>query len=560
MAAYQYVYVMRRLTKIYPGGKKILENVTLAFLPGAKIGVLGSNGAGKSTLLRIMAGIDKDFSGEAWAAEGVKVGFLEQEPRLDPSKDVLGNVMDGVAETKALLDRFDAISARFAEPLDEEEMNALLAEQAELQEKIDACQGWELQRQLEIAMDALRCPPGDADVTKLSGGERRRVALCRLLLSQPDLLLLDEPTNHLDAESVAWLERYLKEYKGTVVAVTHDRYFLDNVAGWILELDRGRAYPYEGNYSGWLEQKRKRLEQEEREEIARQRTLAREQEWIAASPRARQAKAKARVQAYEELLRQAQERAPGSAQIIIPPGPRLGDLVVEADGLAKGYGDRLLFENLSFRLPPGGIVGVIGPNGAGKTTLFRMIVGQEKPDAGSLRIGDTVVLGYVDQSRDALHPERTVWEEISEGKDVIQLGKHAMPSRAYVAAFNFRGADQQKKVGQLSGGERNRVHMAKLLKSGANVILLDEPTNDLDVDTLRALEDALLDFAGCAVIISHDRWFLDRICTHILAFEGDSRVVWFEGNYQDYEADRHRRLGSAADQPHRIRYKPLRVA
>jgi len=560
MAAYQYVYVMRRLTKIYPGGKKILENVTLAFLPGAKIGVLGSNGAGKSTLLRIMAGIDKDFSGEAWAAEGVKVGFLEQEPRLDPSKDVLGNVMDGVAETKALLDRFDAISARFAEPLDEEEMNALLAEQAELQEKIDACQGWELQRQLEIAMDALRCPPGDADVTKLSGGERRRVALCRLLLSQPDLLLLDEPTNHLDAESVAWLERYLKEYKGTVVAVTHDRYFLDNVAGWILELDRGRAYPYEGNYSGWLEQKRKRLEQEEREEIARQRTLAREQEWIAASPRARQAKAKARVQAYEELLRQAQERAPGSAQIIIPPGPRLGDLVVEADGLAKGYGDRLLFENLSFRLPPGGIVGVIGPNGAGKTTLFRMIVGQEKPDAGSLRIGDTVVLGYVDQSRDALHPERTVWEEISEGKDVIQLGKHAMPSRAYVAAFNFRGADQQKKVGQLSGGERNRVHMAKLLKSGANVILLDEPTNDLDVDTLRALEDALLDFAGCAVIISHDRWFLDRICTHILAFEGDSRVVWFEGNYQDYEADRHRRLGTAADQPHRIRYKPLRVA
>jgi ATP-binding cassette ChvD family protein len=560
MAAYQYVYVMRRLTKIYPGGKKILENVTLAFLPGAKIGVLGINGAGKSTLLRIMAGIDKDFAGEAWAAEGVKVGYLEQEPRLDPSKDVLGNVMEGVAETKALLDRFDAISARFAEPLDEEEMNALLAEQAELQEKIDAVQGWELQRQLEIAMDALRCPPGDADVTRLSGGERRRVALCRLLLSQPDLLLLDEPTNHLDAESVAWLERYLKDYKGTVVAVTHDRYFLDNVAGWILELDRGRAYPYEGNYSGWLEQKRKRLEQEEREEIARQKTLAREQEWIAASPRARQAKAKARIQAYEELLRQAQERAPGSAQIIIPPGPRLGDLVVEAEGLTKGYGDRLLIENLSFRLPPGGIVGVIGPNGAGKTTLFRMIVGQEKPDAGTLRIGETVVLGYVDQSRDALHPDRTVWEEISEGKDVIQLGKHSMPSRAYVAAFNFRGPDQQKKVGQLSGGERNRVHMAKLLKSGANVILLDEPTNDLDVDTLRALEDALLDFAGCAVIISHDRWFLDRICTHILAFEGDSRVVWFEGNYQDYEADRHRRLGAAADQPHRIRYKPFRVS
>jgi ATP-binding cassette ChvD family protein len=560
MAAYQYIYVMRRLSKIYPGGKKILENVTLAFLPGAKIGVLGVNGAGKSTVLRIMAGIDKDFSGEAWAAEGVKIGYLEQEPRLDPSKDVLGNVMDGVKETKALLDRFDAISARFAEPLEEEEMNALLAEQAELQEKIDACRGWELQRQLEIAMDALRCPPGDADVTRLSGGERRRVALCRLLLSQPDLLLLDEPTNHLDAESVAWLERYLKDYKGTVVAVTHDRYFLDNVAGWILELDRGRAYPYEGNYSGWLEQKRKRLEQEEREEIARQRTLAREQEWIAASPRARQAKAKARVQAYEELLRQAQERAPGSAQIVIPPGPRLGDLVVEAQGLTKGYGDRLLIENLSFSLPPGGIVGVIGPNGAGKTTLFRMIVGQEKPDAGTLRIGDTVKLGYVDQSRDTLRPDRTVWEEISEGRDVIELGKYSMPSRAYVAAFNFRGADQQKKVGQLSGGERNRVHMAKLLKSGANVILLDEPTNDLDVDTLRALEDALLDFAGCAVIISHDRWFLDRICTHILAFEGDSRVVWFEGNYQDYEADRHRRLGSAADQPHRIRYKPLRVA
>jgi ATP-binding cassette ChvD family protein len=439
-------------------------------------------------------------------------------------------------------------------------MNALLAEQAELQEKIDACQGWELQRQLEIAMDALRCPPGDADVTRLSGGERRRVALCRLLLSQPDLLLLDEPTNHLDAESVAWLERFLKDYKGTVVAVTHDRYFLDNVAGWILELDRGRAFPYEGNYSGWLEQKRKRLEQEEREEVARQKTLAREQEWIAASPRARQAKAKARVQAYEELLRQAQERAPGSAQIVIPPGPRLGELVVEARGLTKGYGDRLLIDGLDFKLPPGGIVGVIGPNGAGKTTLFRMIVGQEQPDAGTLRIGDTVKLGHVDQSRDTLNANRTVWEEISDGKDVIELGRQSMPSRAYVAAFNFRGPDQQKKVGQLSGGERNRVHMAKLLKSGANVILLDEPTNDLDVDTLRALEDALLDFAGCAVIISHDRWFLDRICTHTLAFEGDSRVVWFEGNYQDYEADRHRRLGSAADQPHRIRYKPLRVA
>ncbi|MCS6877384.1 MAG: energy-dependent translational throttle protein EttA [Geminicoccaceae bacterium] len=560
MAAYQYVFVMKRLTKIFPGGKKILDNITLAFLPGAKIGLIGINGSGKSTLLRIMAGIDKDFSGEAWAAEGVRIGYLEQEPKLDPTKDVLGNVMEGVAETKALLDRFDAISARFAEPLSEEEMNALLAEQAELQEKIDAVRGWELQRQLEIAMDALRCPPGDADVSTLSGGERRRVALCRLLLAQPDLLLLDEPTNHLDAESVAWLERHLQEYKGTVVAVTHDRYFLDNVAGWILELDRGRAYPYQGNYSGWLEQKRKRLEQEEREEIARQKTLAREQEWIAASPRARQAKAKARIQAYEELLRRAQERAPGTAQIVIPPGPRLGDLVIEAEGLAKAYGDKLLFENLSFRLPPGGIVGVIGPNGAGKTTLFRIIVGQERPDAGTLRIGDTVKLGYVDQTRDTLDPNKTVWEEISEGKDTIQLGKYTMPSRAYVAAFNFRGPDQQKKVGQLSGGERNRVHMAKLLKSGANVILLDEPTNDLDVDTLRALEDALVEFAGCAVIISHDRWFLDRICTHILAFEGDSRVVWFEGNYQDYEADRRRRLGAAADQPHRIRYKPLRVA
>ncbi|MDW8124366.1 MAG: energy-dependent translational throttle protein EttA, partial [Geminicoccaceae bacterium] len=520
MAAYQYVFVMKRLTKIFPGGKKILDNITLAFLPGAKIGLIGINGSGKSTLLRIMAGIDKDFSGEAWAAEGVRIGYLEQEPKLDPTKDVLGNVMEGVAETKALLDRFDAISARFAEPLSEEEMNALLAEQAELQEKIDAVRGWELQRQLEIAMDALRCPPGDADVSTLSGGERRRVALCRLLLAQPDLLLLDEPTNHLDAESVAWLERHLQEYKGTVVAVTHDRYFLDNVAGWILELDRGRAYPYQGNYSGWLEQKRKRLEQEEREEIARQKTLAREQEWIAASPRARQAKAKARIQAYEELLRRAQERAPGTAQIVIPPGPRLGDLVIEAEGLAKAYGDKLLFENLSFRLPPGGIVGVIGPNGAGKTTLFRIIVGQERPDAGTLRIGDTVKLGYVDQTRDTLDPNKTVWEEISEGKDTIQLGKYTMPSRAYVAAFNFRGPDQQKKVGQLSGGERNRVHMAKLLKSGANVILLDEPTNDLDVDTLRALEDALVEFAGCAVIISHDRWFLDRICTHILAFEG----------------------------------------
>jgi sulfate-transporting ATPase len=560
MAAYQYIYVMKNLSKIYPGGREIMKNVTLAFLPGAKIGVLGANGAGKSTLLRIMAGLDADVGGEAWAAEGAKVGFLSQEPQLDEAKDVLGNVVEGVAPTKALLDRFDEVSARFGEPLDDAEMDALMAEQAELQEKIDACDGWDLQRTLDIAMDALRCPPGDADVSKLSGGERRRVALCRLLLSQPDLLLLDEPTNHLDAESVAWLERFLKDYKGTVVAVTHDRYFLDNVAGWILELDRGRGIPYEGNYSGWLEQKRKRLEQEEREDQSRQRTLAREQEWIGQSPQARRAKSKARIASYEELLAEARERAPGSAQIVIPAGPRLGDLVVEAQALRKGYGDRLLIDGLDFRLPPGGIVGVIGANGAGKTTLFRMIIGQERADAGAIRVGDTVQLGYVDQSRDSLAAGKTVWEEVSGGQDQIELGKRSIPSRAYVSAFNFKGSDQQKRVGQLSGGERNRVHMAKLLKSGANVILLDEPTNDLDVDTLRALEDALLDFAGCAVIISHDRWFLDRVCTHILAFEGDSRVVWFEGNYQDYEADRHRRLGAAADQPHRIRYRPLKAA
>ena len=560
MASYQYIYVMRNLSKIFPGGKKILENVTLAFLPGAKIGVLGVNGAGKSTVLRIMAGLDHDIGGEAWAAEGVRIGYLEQEPQLDPAKDVLGNVMDGVRETKALLDRFDEISARFAEPLDDDEMSAVMAEQALLQEQIDAVNGWEVQRTVEIAMDALRCPPGDADATKISGGERRRVALCRLLLSQPDMLLLDEPTNHLDAESVAWLERFLKDYKGTVVAVTHDRYFLDNVAGWILELDRGRGIPFQGNYSAWLEQKRTRLEQEEREEQARQRTLAREAEWIGQSPQARRAKSKARITAYQELLAQAQDRAPGTAQIVIPPGPRLGDLVVEAEHLRKAYGDRLLIEDLSFKLPPGGIVGVIGPNGAGKTTLVRMIVGQERPDAGTIRIGDTVKLGYVDQSRDALAADRTVFEEIADGRETIELGKRAINARAYVAAFNFKGGDQQKKVGQLSGGERNRVHMAKLLKSGANLILLDEPTNDLDVDTLRALEDALLDFAGCAIVISHDRWFLDRICTHILAFEGDSQVVWFEGNFQDYEADRHRRLGTAADQPHRIRYKPLKAA
>ena len=558
MAAYQYIYVMQRLTKIFPGGKKVLENITLAFLPGAKIGVLGVNGAGKSTLLRIMAGLDHDFSGEAWAAEGVKVGMLAQEPELDPKKDVLANVMDGVGATKDLLDRFDEVSAGFGDP--DADMDALMAEQAELQEKIDAVGGWELQRTIEIAMDALRCPPGDQDVGTLSGGERRRVALCRLLLSQPDLLLLDEPTNHLDAESVAWLERFLQDYKGTVVAITHDRYFLDNVAGWILELDRGHGIPWQGNYSSWLEQKQKRLAQEERQEEARQRTLARELEWIRQSPRARQAKSKARITAYEDLLSQAEARAPGQAQIMIPAGPRLGDLVIEADHLRKGYGDRMLIDDLEFRLPPGGIVGVIGANGAGKTTLFRMITGQEQPDGGSLRIGPTVVLGYVDQSRDALDPKKSVWEEISGGRDQIQLGKREMPSRAYVSAFNFKGPDQQQKVGQLSGGERNRVHLAKVLKSGANVILLDEPTNDLDVDTLRALEDALLEFAGCAVVISHDRWFLDRIATHMLAFEGDSQVVWFEGNYQDYEADRHRRLGAEADQPHRIKYKPLKVA
>ncbi|MEZ5932544.1 MAG: energy-dependent translational throttle protein EttA [Alphaproteobacteria bacterium] len=560
MAAYQYIYVMRKLSKIFPGGKKVLEGITLAFLPGAKIGVLGVNGAGKSTLLKIMAGLDQDFGGEAWAADGVKVGYLPQEPALDPAKDVLGNVMEGVAETKALLDRFDEISAKFAEPMDDDEMNAVLAEQAELQEKIDAVDGWELQRTLDIAMDALRCPPGDADVSVLSGGERRRVALCRLLLSQPDMLLLDEPTNHLDAESVAWLERFLHDYKGTVVAITHDRYFLDNVAGWILELDRGRGIPYEGNYSSWLEQKKKRLAQEEREEQARQRTLDRELEWISASPRARQAKSKARITAYEDLLNQAQDRAPGSAQIVIPAGQRLGDTVIEAEHLKKAYGDKLLIDDLDFRLPPGGIVGVIGANGAGKTTLFRMITGQEKPDSGALKVGGTVELGYVDQSRDSLDPDKTVWEEISGGHDVLEIGKRDVHSRAYVSSFNFRGPDQQKKVGQLSGGERNRVHLAKLLKEGSNVLLLDEPTNDLDVDTLRALEDALLDFAGCAVVISHDRWFLDRIATHMLAFEGDSQVVWFEGNFQDYEADKKRRLGADADQPHRIKYKPLKVA
>ncbi|HXE29332.1 MAG TPA: energy-dependent translational throttle protein EttA [Stellaceae bacterium] len=557
MAAYQYIYVMKGLGKTYPGGREVLKDIRLSFLPGAKIGVLGANGAGKSTLLKIMAGVEKNFSGEAWSAEGASVGYLPQEPELDAAKDVAGNVTEGLGEIKALLERFEEVSAKFGEELDEDEMNALIAEQGELQEKIDAANGWELDRTVEIAMDALRCPPGDADVTKLSGGERRRVALCRLLLQKPDLLLLDEPTNHLDAESVAWLQRFLHDYPGTVVTVTHDRYFLDEVAGWILELDRGQGIPYQGNYSGWLEQKQKRLAQEGKQEEARQRTLERELEWVKQSPRARQAKSKARLAAYDQLVAQSREKVAENVQIVLPPGPRLGDVVIDAEHIAKAYGDLLLIEDLSFRLPPGGIVGIIGANGAGKTTLFRMVTAQEEPDKGSFKVGETVKLGYVDQSRDTLKATSTVWEEISGGADEIDLGRRKMPSRAYVSLFNFRGTDQQKKVGQLSGGERNRVHLAKMLKTAANVILLDEPTNDLDVDTLRALEEALVDFAGCAVVISHDRWFLDRIATHILAFEGDSQVVWFEGNYQDYEADKKRRLGADAEQPHRLKYKPL---
>ena len=555
MPSYQYVYVMKGLSKTYPGGRQVIKDITLQFLPGAKIGVLGMNGAGKSTLMKIMASLDTEFTGEAWAAEGVKVGYLEQEPQLDPSKDVLGNVMDGVGAVQGIIDEYNEVTAKLGEDLTDDEMAALYERMGDLSEQIEAVDGWNLDRQLEIAMDALRCPSGDVDVTTLSGGERRRVALCRLLLEKPDMLLLDEPTNHLDAESVAWLENYLAEYAGTVLMVTHDRYFLDNVTGWILELDRGHGIPYEGNYSAWLDQKQKRLEQEGREEAARQRTLSSELDWIRQSPKARQAKSKARIRAYEDLLAQANEKQSGKAQIVIPAGPRLGDLVVEATGVSKGFGDRLLIEDLSFKMPPGAIVGVIGPNGAGKTTLFRMMTGQETPDSGTFRVGETVQLGYIDQSRDSLDDGKTVWEEISGGLDVLELGKMEMASRAYVGAFNFKGPDQQKKVGQLSGGERNRVHLAKMLKEGANLLLLDEPTNDLDVDTLRALEEALETFAGCAVIISHDRWFLDRICTHIIAYEGNSEVVWFEGNYQDYEEDRKRRLGAQADQPHRIRFK-----
>jgi len=545
--ARQFIYHMQGLTKAYSGGKKVLENVNLSFYPDAKIGVLGPNGAGKSTLLKIMAGLDKEFSGEAWLADGATVGYLPQEPTLDPAKDVRGNVMEGVAEKQAILDRYNELMMNYSDETADEA--------TKLQDEIDAKNLWDLDSQVEQAMDALGCPPDDAGVSNLSGGERRRVALCQLLLRQPDLLLLDEPTNHLDAETVAWLEKHLREYPGAILIVTHDRYFLDNVTGWILELDRGRGIPYEGNYSAYLEKKAKRLEQEGREEAARRRALDREREWIASSPRARQAKSKARIRAYDELLQRNEERAPGSAQILIPPGERLGDVVIEVDGLSKGYDDRLLIDGLSFKLPPGGIVGVIGPNGAGKTTLFRMLTGQDKPDAGSIRLGETVHLGYVDQSRDDLSPNKTVWEEISDGNDIIRLGKREMNSRAYVGAFNFKGGDQQQKVGSLSGGQRNRVHLAKLLKAGANVLLLDEPTNDLDTETLAALEDALEDYAGCAVVISHDRMFLDRLATHILAFEGDSHVEWFEGNFEEYEADKVRRLGADAVDHRRIKYK-----
>ncbi len=553
----QYIYTMHRVSKVVPPKREILRDVSLSFFPGAKIGVLGLNGSGKSTLLRIMAGVDKEFEGEARPQPGIKIGFLAQEPELDPAKDVRGNVEDGVREIKNLVDRFNAISDAFAEP--DADFDALLAEQAELQDKIDASGAWELDRTLEIAADALRLPPWDADVTKLSGGEKRRVALCRLLLSKPDMLLLDEPTNHLDAESVAWLERFLHDYKGTVIAVTHDRYFLDNVAGWILELDRGHGIPWEGNYSSWLLQKDKRLEQEEKAESSHRKAMQAELEWVRSNPKGRTAKSKARLARFDELASQEFQKRNETQELYIPPGPRLGGLVIEVEGLRKSFGDRLLFENLSFRLPPGGIVGIIGPNGAGKTTLFRMLAGQEAPDAGTVRQGPTVELAYVDQSRQSLADNKTVWEDISDGQDILRVGTYEVVSRAYVGRFNFKGPDQQKRIGELSGGERNRVHLAKVLKSGGNVLLLDEPTNDLDVETLRALEEALLTFPGCAVVISHDRWFLDRVATHILAFEGDSQVVWFEGNYADYEVDRKRRLGVAADTPHRIRYRPLKA-
>jgi sulfate-transporting ATPase len=553
----QYIYVMKDLRKVVPPSREILKGIWLSFFPGAKIGVVGGNGAGKSSLLRIMAGVDTEFQGEAWPAKGTRIGYLPQEPQLDPALDVRGNVEEAVRPVRDLLREFDEINAKFAEPMSDDEMTALLDRQARVQDRIEAAGAWELDRTIEIAMDALRLPPGDSDVTTLSGGERRRVALCRVLLEQPDMLLLDEPTNHLDAESVAWLERHLAEFKGTVVAITHDRYFLDNVAEWILELDRGAGIPWKGNYSSWLEQKRERLRREEKQESARQRTLARELDWIRMAPRARHAKSKARITAYEDLLQSDTKERLQSSEIVIPAGPRLGDDVIIADSVSKGYDEKLLFEDLSFRLPRGAIVGVIGPNGAGKTTLFRLMVGQEQPDSGELRIGSTVELAYVDQFRDALDPEKCVWEEVSGGLDQLEFGKARVNSRAYLSWFGFRGSDQQKKVGVLSGGERNRLHLAALLQRGGNVLLLDEPTNDLDVDTLRALEEAILGFAGCVVVISHDRWFLDRIATHILAFEGDSTAVWYEGNYQEYEADRKRRLGAEADQPHRIRYRKL---
>ena len=559
MAAYQYVYVMKNVTKTWPGGKTVLNNITLSFLPGVKIGVLGPNGSGKSTLLKLMAGIEKDYTGEAWAADGVRIGYLAQEPKLDESKTVLENVIEALGPIKGMVDRFNAIGIEMGE--EGADYEKLMEEMGDLQEKIDQAGGWELERTIEIALDALRCPPPDSPVTNLSGGEKRRVALCKLLLEKPDFLLLDEPTNHLDAESVTWLQRHLEDYKGTVVMVTHDRYFLDNVTGWILELDRGTGFPYEGNYTSYLTQKKKRMDQESKTESTKQKTLARELEWMNQTPEARRKKSKARIAAYEQMLLENERDTVGRAQIVIPAPERLGNLVINAENISKAYDDRVLIENLSFKLPAGGIVGIIGPNGAGKSTLFRMITGQETPDSGTFKVADGVKLGYVDQSRDALDPNKTIWEEISDGNDILEMGKVQIQSRAYVGAFNFKGTDQQKKVGQLSGGERNRVHLAKMLKSGANVLLLDEPTNDLDTETLGALEEALEQFAGCAVIISHDRWFLDRLATHIMAYEGDSQVVWFEGNYEDYEKDRKRRLGIDADQPHRIKYKPLtRVA